>query len=100
VLSKRNSEEHVLESPVDAVVLRPSIVLSQGVDSARYARSILWVLPVMRRLGVLPLTGEEWIDAASVQFVAECVARMFDRSLVHRVYHLSSGPEFSITLKE
>ena len=70
VLSKRNCEQLVLQSSVDAVILRPSIVLSHGVNSAEFARSILWVLPVIRRLGVLPLNGAEPLDMVSVHFVA------------------------------
>lgn len=98
VLSKRNCEQLVLESSMDAVVLRPSIVLSHGVRSPEFARSILWVLPVMRRLGVLPLTGDEPIDAVSVGFVAESVVQMLSRDLRYRIYHLSAGPEASVTL--
>ena len=100
VLSKRNCEALVLGAGVDAVVLRPSIVLSQGVNSPQFARSILWVLPVMRRLGVVPLTGDEPIDAVSVGFVAECVIRLLHRPLRHRVYHLSADREASTTLRE
>lgn len=98
--SKRKCERLVLEAPVDAVVLRPSIVLSHGVRSSGFARSILWVLPVMHRLGVVPLTGEEPIDIVSVRFVADCIVRMLELRLEERVYHISAGPGLSVTLKE
>jgi nucleoside-diphosphate-sugar epimerase len=100
VLSKRNTERMVLHSEVDAVVLRPSIVLGHDIQSAAFARSILWVFPVMRRLGVVPLTGDEPIDAVSVAFVADCIVRLLDSKLRHSAYHLSAGPAASATLKE
>jgi nucleoside-diphosphate-sugar epimerase len=100
VLSKHRCEQIVLQSPLNAVILRPSIVLSHGVNGRDFAKSVLWVLPVMRSLGVLPLTGEEPIDAVSVKFVAECAVHMIDRPLPHWIYHLSAGPKASITLKE
>jgi nucleoside-diphosphate-sugar epimerase len=99
ILSKRRCEELVLRSPLNTVVLRPSLVLSQGVNSREFARSVLWVFPVIRSLGVLPLTGDEPIDVVSVRFVADGVVRMLERSLPHRIYHLSAGPESSLSWK-
>ncbi|MBI4325239.1 MAG: SDR family oxidoreductase [Chloroflexi bacterium] len=100
VRSKRRCEEIVLQSPVDAVILRPSIVLSHGVNSREFARSVAWVMPVIRSLGVLPLRGDERIDLVSVRFVAEAVAEMLERPLAHRIYHLSAGPEAAVSWKE
>ncbi len=129
VRSKRVCEEIVLQSPVAAVILRPSIVLSHGVNSREFARSVPWVMPVIRSLGVLPLRGDERIDLVSVRFVAEAVVKILERPLTpslcpiggegarragegcsddargskglyHRIYHISAGPETSISWKE
>ena len=100
VRSKRDCEQMVLQSSVDSVVLRPSIVLSNGVDSREFARSVLWVFPVIRALGVLPMIGDERIDAVSVDFVAKSVVRMLERPLDHRIYHLSAGVEASVSWRD
>ena len=99
VLSKRRCEDLVRESGVNAVVLRPSIVLSHGLRSPEHARAVLWVLPVIRALGALPMTGDERVDVVSVGYVAEAMARIIDRPLTHRVLHLSAGVESSVTWK-
>lgn len=100
VISKRRCEEILLEAPVNSVILRPSIVMSEGVSAREFARSILWVFPLIRKLGILPMFGNELIDAVSVRFVAESIVRMLNRPLKHRVYHISAGPNDSISWRE
>jgi hypothetical protein len=92
VLSKRHCEELVLQSPVNAVVLRPRIVLSHRVNGRDFAKSVLWVLPVMRSLGVLPLSGEEPIDAVSVSFVAEAVVKLLGRPVPFKRVAADASP--------
>jgi nucleoside-diphosphate-sugar epimerase len=91
--SKREAEGLLSGSGLRTVTLRPSIVLSGGVSSATFARSILWVVPAAHTMGVLPVSGEERIDLVPVRWVGECVARIVERekALALPVYHVSAG---------
>jgi hypothetical protein len=96
VRSKRLCENLVLRSGIDSVILRPSIVLSQGLRSRHFARSILWVFPVIKALGALPMSGNKQIDVVTVGFVAKAVSAILQRRIDHRIYHVSAGKEASV----
>jgi len=92
VRSKREAEGIVQASRLDAVILRPSIVLSRGVDDRAMARSILWAVPIMAEVGDLPVEPDAHIDIVPVDHVANVIMLMATkRSLRHRVYHVSAG---------
>jgi nucleoside-diphosphate-sugar epimerase len=93
-LSKREAERIVTAADIDAVIVRPSIVLSRGVDDRAMARSILWALPIMKEIGAVPIHAEAAVDVVPADFVAAAIVRLaFRPRLAHRVYHISAGRE-------
>jgi nucleoside-diphosphate-sugar epimerase len=90
--SKREAEGILRGSGLDAVVVRPSIVLSCGVRDRAMARSILWAVPIMKELGVIPVNPDAHIDLVPVDFVADAIAGLAcTPSLSHRTFHISAG---------
>ena len=90
--SKRQAEAIVTASGLDTVILRPSIVLSRGIDDAAMARSILWAVPIMRELGEVPVNPDTHIDIVPVDYTAQCIADVaLAPSVPHRLYHISAG---------
>lgn len=90
--SKRRAEEIVEASGLDAVIVRPSIVLSRGVRDRGMARSILWAVPIMAEIGEVPVDPGARIDLVPVDFVADAVSRLAAKpALKHRRYHISAG---------
>jgi len=90
--SKRKAEAIVRKSGLDAVIVRPSIVLSRGVRDRAMARSILWAVPIMGELGEIPVDPEACVDLVPVDYVAHAIAQLAVRpSLEHRLYHISAG---------
>lgn len=99
--SKRGAERLFAQSGLDVVILRPSIVFSRGIQDRRMARSMLWVIPALIELGEAPIGAESRIDIAPVDFVAESVARLLERTnLKHRCYHISAGMKGSASCSE
>ena len=92
--SKREAERIVSESALDAIILRPSIVLSRGVRDRAMARSILWAVPIMSEIGDVPVESGAHIDLVPVDYVAEVTGELATRpALRHRLYHLSAGED-------
>jgi nucleoside-diphosphate-sugar epimerase len=92
--SKREAERIVREGDPDAIVVRPSIVLSRGVRDRVMARSILWAVPIMGELGDIPIDPDAHIDIVPVDFVASAIVDLaLKPQLRHRVYHVSAGRE-------
>lgn len=90
--SKREAERIILESGLDAVIARPSIVLSRGVRDRVMARSILWAVPIMGAVGALPIDPEAHIDFVPVDYVARALVHLAIKpTLQHQLYHVSSG---------
>jgi nucleoside-diphosphate-sugar epimerase len=94
--SKREAETVVREAArdggLDAVVVRPSIVLARGVRDRSLARSILWSVPIMAELGEVPVDAASRIDLVPVDQVAAAVAALAVKpTLRHRLYHVSAG---------
>jgi thioester reductase-like protein len=100
-LSKRQAERLMIESGLDAVILRPTIVLSRGIQDRHFARSILWIVPAVIQLADVPIDGNGRLDVAPVDYVATAVERLVSKNaLRHRCYHLSAGPMASVTCVE
>ena len=97
--SKREAEAIVGVSRLDAVIVRPSIVLSRGVRDRAMARSILWAVQIMRELGDVPVDPDAHIDIVPVDWVACAILRLTEKpALKHRRYHVSAGRgSFSFT---
>ena len=90
--SKREAEAIVGASGLDAVILRPSIVLSRGVRDRVMARSILWAVPIMGELGEIPVEPDARIDIVPVDYVARCIVDIaLKPALRSHLYHVSAG---------
>jgi nucleoside-diphosphate-sugar epimerase len=100
VRSKRRAEELFRESGLKVIILRPSIVLSRGLTDKDFARMILWVIPALQRLGVVPFDGNSRMDIVPVDFVAACTVRLLEKPLSFDCYHLSAGTECAVTCGE
>lgn len=99
--SKRHAERLFAESDLDVVILRPSVVLSHGVRSSRMARSILWVIPVMRSLGEVPINPDARVDMVPVDYTAEVICKLVCKdSLRYGNYHISAGRVAAPTCSE
>jgi nucleoside-diphosphate-sugar epimerase len=91
-VSKREAERIVTGSGLDAVVVRPTIVLSRGVDDRAMARSILWSIPIMNEIGDVPVDPGAYVDVVPVDFVAAAIVRLATSAwLKYRIYHISAG---------
>lgn len=66
VRSKREAEQLVRDSGLDALALRPSIVLNRTHKDRRMRRSILWVIPAMAQLGDVPVDPDARLDIVPV----------------------------------
>ncbi len=100
--SKRAAEAlYVAATDLDVLILRPSIVIGQGINDKRMARSLLWVIPAMAMLGDVPIDAHSRLDLVTVGFVAGSIARLAMRPTPrHRVLHVSAGPSASATCGE
>jgi len=97
--SKAIGESLVRDSGLPFLILRPTIVLSAGLNDAAFARQILWCVPVFRAFEALPLDGESHLDMIDVDFAAECSVRLLEAPLRrHDCYHISAGRARSVSL--
>ncbi len=98
VRSKRRAEKVFKVDDLDVVILRPSIVTAHPLTDRRFNREIAWVIPLMERLGIVPLTGGERVDLVPVDYTADAVVRLLaNRSLEKACYHISAGPDACVT---
>jgi nucleoside-diphosphate-sugar epimerase len=99
--SKAIAEERVIESGLDYLVVRPSIVLSAGLPDPVFARQILWIAPLFQEFERLPINPQARIDVVPVSYVAESLIALvqLDRRQ-HTCYHLSAGMDHSITMAD
>ena len=99
--SKRQAEQVFLRSGLRVVIVRPSIVLSAGIQDRRMARSVLWAVPLLMRMAEIPIDGAARLDIVPVDYVAQAVERLLaKRSLSHTCYNVSSGQRGSVTCAE
>jgi len=96
--SKREAERVFVESGLDVVIVRPSIVLSLGIADRPMARSILWVVPAMAEIGAVDVDPDGALDIVPVRYVVDSIAELLDRpSLAGRCYYVSSGRRSAVT---
>ena len=101
VRSKREAERLVRASGLDAVVLRPSIVLNRTHKDRRMRRSILWVIPAMAQLRDVPVNPDARLDIVPAGYLAEVIEFLLRRSYwTHRCYHVTAGAEAAKTIAE
>lgn len=90
--SKAVGERVLRESGLPALILRPSITLSAGLSSRRFARAIAWFLPLLRNFEAIPLDADSRLDVVPVSFVAESIVRLLRKPhLRYDCYNLSAG---------
>jgi nucleoside-diphosphate-sugar epimerase len=91
--SKREAERILRDAIPEAIIVRPSIVLSRGIRDRPMARSILWAVPIMGELGDIPIDPDAHIDIVPVDFVATAIVSLVMKAeLRHGLYHISAGP--------
>ena len=99
--SKAIAEQMLRDSGLPVLVLRPSIVLSEGIPDSRFARAILWFVPLVNEFECMPLDATARLDVVPVTFVVESTLRLLALpKLRYDCYNLSAGKNHSATLQE
>lgn len=92
--SKAMAERVLRDSGESCLILRPSITLSAGIASRKFARAIAWFVPLLREFEALPIDPASRVDIVPVSFVAESILRLLQKpQLQHDCYNISAGPE-------
>jgi nucleoside-diphosphate-sugar epimerase len=96
--SKAIAETLIREGWPRVLVIRPSIILSAGIPSFSFAKSILWFLPLLTHFEAVPVNPESRIDVVPISFVVESMIRLLELPQTsHDCYHVSAGTEGSYT---
>jgi nucleoside-diphosphate-sugar epimerase len=96
--SKALAERMLWDSGLPALVLRPSIVFSAGLPDPKFARAILWFVPLLNDLDAAPMDPDSRLDTIPVSSVVESTLRLLQLpNRKHDCYHLSSGPAHAMT---
>ena len=91
-LSKAHAETLVQRSGLDVLTIRPSVVVSAGIDNPVFARQILWFAPLIRKFSSLPLVRSSRLDVIPVAFLADATIGLIDRPVRrHDCYNVSAG---------
>jgi thioester reductase-like protein len=97
--SKAIAETFVRHSGLPHLVLRPTIVLSAGLPDQKFARNILWFVPLVRKFDCLPADPASRVDVVPVSFVAEATVALLQKAgRSHDCYHLSAGADYAMPL--
>ena len=92
--SKAIAEDLLRTSGLPVLTLRPTIVLSAGLTDAKFARQILWCVPLSRIFQALPVDPEARLDLVDVGFVADATIALLEHpARSYDCYHLSAGPD-------
>jgi nucleoside-diphosphate-sugar epimerase len=92
IRAKRKAERLLLESGLEVLIVRPSIVLSAGIKDRRMARSVLWCIPAMIELKEVPVDPESRLDIVPVGFVVRSIEKLLRKTALRwRLYHVSAG---------
>ena len=76
--SKAIAEQLLRESGLPVLTLRPTIVLSAGLPDAKFARQILWCVPLTKVFRALPLNPDARLDIVDVGFVADATVALME----------------------
>ena len=99
--SKAAGEQLLRSSGLQVLTLRPSIVLSAGLQDPTFARQILWCVPLTRIFRALPVDPDSRLDLVDVGFVADATVRLLEAvNRKHDCYHISAGRSASIAVQE
>lgn len=74
--SKAIAESILLDSGLDVLIIRPTIVLSAGLADRTFACNILWFAPLIYAFDALPVDPSGEIDLISSDFVAQCTVEL------------------------
>jgi len=97
--SKATAEQMLRESGLKFVILRPSIVVSAGLQDQTFARAILWWLPLLNQLDAVPIDPNSRLDMVTVSYVAQAIlAVMASTERKYDCYHISAGRQAATTL--
>ncbi|NLX14352.1 MAG: NAD-dependent epimerase/dehydratase family protein [Phycisphaerales bacterium] len=92
--SKAMAERVLRDSGEPCLILRPSITLSAGISARKFARAIVWFVPLLREFAALPVDPDSRVDIVPVAFVAESIMRLLQKpQLKHDCYNVSAGPD-------
>lgn len=92
--SKAVAEELVRSSGLPVLVIRPSVVLSAGLNDPHFARAILQFVPMLNEFDALPIDPVARPDVVPVQFVVDSIIRLLQKpALRHDTYHVSCGEQ-------
>jgi thioester reductase-like protein len=99
--SKAVGERVLQDSGLPVLVLRPTIVLSAGLEDEGFARNILWFVPLSRRFDALPINPDSRLDVVTVSFVVDATLALLQQpALRFGCYNLSAGERGSRTAAE
>ena len=92
--SKAMAERVLRDSGESCLILRPSITLSAGIPTRKFARAIVWFVPLLQEFEALPIDPASRVDIVPVSFVAESIIRLLQKPrLRHDCYNISAGPD-------
>jgi len=92
--SKAMAERVLRDSGESCLILRPSITLSAGIPTRKFARAIAWFIPLLRDFEALPIDPASRVDIVPVSFVADAIIRLLQKpQLRHDCYNISAGPD-------
>lgn len=99
--SKAIAESMLQRSGLEVLVVRPTIVLSAGINDCSFARNILWFAPLLYEFDMLPIDPDGRMDLVSSAFVAAGTVELMQAGkTAHDCFHISAGEEFSVTTSD
>jgi len=100
-LSKAHAEILVRESGVNFLVIRPSVVMSAGIENTNFAKQILWFAPLLQKFSSLPLLSYSRLDVIPVDFLVSSILGLVNKQtpLGYNCYNISAGNQAQM-LKE
>ncbi len=95
--TKAIAEQILRDSGLPALILRPSITLSAGLAARRFARAIVWFVPLLREFDAMPIDPAARVDVVPVSYVVQSIVRLLQKpSLRHDCYNLSAGAQHAM----
>lgn len=99
--TKALAEQMLSDSGLPALVLRPSIVISEGMEDPGFAGAILWFVPLLNEFDAMPIAPTSRLDIVPVSFVVDATLALLQLpKRKYDCYHLSAGPDDSGTCGE
>lgn len=94
--SKAQAEELVRGCGLRTLIVRPSVVVSAGLDDPDFASAILGFLPLLNEFDGVPIDPKASPDVVPVQFVVDSILRLLEKPrLRYNCYHVSADEPWS-----